>query len=501
MLSKNELIEFNEAQGRVIESFQKQLEDLRAEKEKLEQQSLLVDDKYLFLKKRFFGKSSEKESHPLMDVPPRDISKIPKTRVLLPSQRYPGVPIIIEDLGLKKLPKCDDCGCEMSDSGMVEVSECLTLDAREFCIERNRRKKYRCGKCHTSIVTTPLLPRITPGGSYSDKMIIDVAMSKYCDLVPIERYAAIAAREGLVGLPPQSLIEVTHKLADFIEPVVNKILEKEIKESSVLHADETPHRMLSKSDKNHYLWGFSNRIASYFEIHNTRSGDVASELLKNSKCEYLVSDVFSGYGKAVRETNEYRAENKLPLVQSLYCNAHARRKFKEARERFMEAQAYLDLYKKIYFLESQVQAKPPDESPPLRGQMKILFDELRSKAMADINLFSSKSSMARAINYFLENYEGLTRFLQNSMFPIDNNPQERLLRNPVIGRKTWFGTQTDRGAKTNVIMFTVVESCKLNKINPREYLKNLVVSIQYNNEVITPNEFKQLKDAKAKSGG
>ena len=62
-------------------------------------------------------------------------------------------------------------------------------------------------------------------------------------------------------------------------------------------------------------------------------------------------------------------------------------------------------------------------------------------------------------------------------------------------------TQTDRGAKTNAIFFTIVESCKLNKINPREYLKNLVESILHNNEVITPNEFKKLKESKQNSTG
>jgi hypothetical protein len=61
-LTKSELIEFNEAQARVIEQFKKELARLQAEKEKAHQQSLLVDDKYIFLKKRFFGRSSEKES-------------------------------------------------------------------------------------------------------------------------------------------------------------------------------------------------------------------------------------------------------------------------------------------------------------------------------------------------------------------------------------------------------------------------------------------------------
>lgn len=501
-LTKSELIEFNEAQGRVIKQFEKEIARLHAEKEKADQQSLLVDDKYIFLKKKFFGRSSEKELPTELDLQiPEESKKDPKTRVLLPSQRYPHLALEVEDLELKKLPTCGCCGSEVMDSGMFEVSECLTLDPREFYVRRTRRKKYRCGKCHGSIITTPSIPRITPGGSYSDELIIDVAMSKYCDLVPIERYVSIAEREGVEGLPQNSLIETTHQLADLAEPVINKILENEIKPSLVLHVDDTRHRMLKKPDQAHYLWGFSNKVASYFEVHGTRSGDVISELLKDSKCEFLVSDAFSGNNKSVKDTNVYRLENSLSLISQVYCNAHARRKFKEAREKIIDAQLYVDIYKKIYYLEGLAKEKPPDEVLALRSQMRPLFEKFRSLCEQNRDNYSSKSSIVEAMNYFTKNYESLTRFLDNPILPIDNNPQERLLRNPVIGRKTWYGTQTDRGAKTNAIIFTIVESCKLNKINPREYLKNLVISLLHNNEVITPNEFKKLKESKAQSTG
>jgi transposase len=502
-LKKGELIEFNEAQARVINQFRREIARLQAEKERFEQQSLLVDDKYIFLKKKFFGRSSEKESwiEGLDLAIPDEGKKDPKTRVLLPSQRYPHLALEVEDLDLKSLPKCEHCEAEVEDSGMYEESECLTLDPREFYVRRTRRKKYRCGKCHGSIVTTPALPRITPGGSYSDELIIDVAMSKYCDLVPIERYVSIAGREGLEDLPQNSLIETTHQLADFSEPAVNRILEREIKQSLVLHVDDTRHRMLQKPDQAHYLWGFSNQIASYFEVHDTRSGVVISDLLKSSKCEFLVSDAFSGNNKSVSDTNEYRLSHRLNPIEQIYCNAHARRKFKEAREKTIDAQVYIDLYKKIYYLEAQAKCKPPDEVLDLRNQMLPLFEKLKSLSEENVDNYSSKSSMVEAMRYFVKNYESLTRFLRNPILPIDNNPQERLLRNPVIGRKTWYGTQTDRGAKTSAILFTIVESCKLNKINPREYLKNLVVSMLHNDEVITPNEFKKLKESKANKTG
>jgi transposase len=321
-------------------------------------------------------------------------------------------------------------------------------------------------------------------------MVIDVACSKYCDLIPIERQAAIAGREGIKELPAQSLIDGTHQLADYVKGAYD-LVKEEIKQAKVLHADETPHRMLEGDKKNNwFLWGFSTSKAALFECRDTRSGDVAFKLLKNAKCEYLVSDVFSGYIKATRETNEYRASQNLPLIATLYCNAHARRKFHEAKDSFREdSDYYLGCYQKIYLLEKESKGKPPDEVAHYRKRMETHFEEMKSRALETLLNYSSKSSIVRAMSYFLENYEGLIRFLEDPELPIDNNPQERLLRNPVIGRKTWYGTHSERGAETAEVLFTLVESCKLNKLNPRSYLKKLVETIHLGGAPFSPAQF------------
>ena len=113
--------------------------------------------------------------------------------------------------------------------------------------------------------------------------------------------------------------------------------------------------------------------------------------------------------------------------------------------------------------------------------------------MADIGGYSDKSAMGKAMNYFLKNYDGFTRFTSNPELPIDNNPAERLLRSPVIGRKTWYGTHSKRGAETAAILFSIMESCKLNQVNPREYLKNLVQDLHLGKDVYTPKEYKDLQ--------
>ena len=252
--------------------------------------------------------------------------------------------------------------------------------------------------------------------------------------------------------------------------------------------------MLEGSEKKSwYLWGFSNTTASYFEIHSTRSGDVASSILVKSKCEYLASDVYSGYAKAVKEANQIRIPKNLPLIFHVYCNAHARRKFKESEEKFPdESKFFIEQYQEIYQLEAKAKEKPPDKILEIRLQMRSYFEAIRDRAITTMSQYSSKSSICMAMNYFLKNYEELTLFCKNSELPIDNNPQERLMRSPVIGRKTWYGTHSKRGAKTAAILFSIVESCKLNKVNPREYLKRLIADIHAGKTCYTPSKFESI---------
>jgi transposase len=260
-----------------------------------------------------------------------------------------------------------------------------------------------------------------------------------------------------------------------------------------LNADETPHRMLEGSEtKSWYLWGFSTPELCFLECHDTRSGDIASDILLNSQCEILVTDVYSGYGKAVRLANQVRLASGKRLIKNANCNAHARRYFFKSWNKYKEAEFYLDHYHEIYQLNATSADKPPPAVLELRKQMKPHFEAMQKKALEELPMYPSHSKYGKALNYFLENYYGLTLFLDDPAIPIDNNSQERLLRNHVVGRKTWYGTHSERGARTAAILFTMVETCKLNHINPRDYFKNLVQDLLAGKTPYTPYDFKNL---------
>lgn len=486
-LSRDELIRQNALLQSELTFAIKEIYKLKNQNITDEQLKFILQEQLNALQKSLYGTSSERYKKP---EDKKKEKSDPKPRSKLPSERYPNIPVREELVPFDEVPMCDSCGKVMTDSGMTEESEQLNVVPKKFEIIRWVRPKFRCS-CHACIKTPSVPPRIIEGSSYSDEMIIDVVVSKYCDLIPIERYVQMAARGGLMDLPPQSLIELTHYFASFVNPVYEKI-RGEILKSRVLHADETPHKMLEgSSTKSWYLWGFSNPTNCFLDCHDTRSGDIAIDILKDSSCEVLISDVFGGYDRAIRITNAERAKDLKTLIENANCNAHARRYFYKVRHDYKEAEFYLEQYHQIYQLNADSKGKSKSEILDLRKQMRPYFEAMKTQAEKELHNYP-KGKYRTALNYFLENYKGLTKFLTDAEVSIDNNAQERLLRSHVVGRKTWYGTHSERGAKTAAVLFSIIETCKLNGVNPREYLKNLVKDLLAGKKPYTPKEFKDL---------
>ena len=125
--------------------------------------------------------------------------------------------------------------------------------------------------------------------------------------------------------------------------------------------------------------------------------------------------------------------------------------------------------------------------------MTPFFNAMKKEGENLLSKFSEHSSLAKGIKYFLKNFIGLTRCLKNPDIPLDNNAQERRLRSPVVGRKTWYGTHSKKGAKTAAKLFTIVEGCKLVGVNPREYFPYVVECIHLGQEPPTPYKYSQMQ--------
>ncbi len=396
----------------------------------------------------------------------------------LPSERYPELEIVESEVKPDVVPTCSCCGSQMKESGLFDTSEKLEVKPKVYFISRVKRAKYNC-KCSGSMVNTPSSPSIVPSSNYGDSLIIDVALSKYCDLIPIERYVQMAFRQGVVDLPPQSLIGLTHHLANFLTPLY-ELIKKEVQASEVLMADETTWKMLEGDETNNwFLWGFFSKTACFFEAHNTRSGDVAIKFLEATHAKYLMSDGYAGYSRAISELKKNGR-----LITETHCNAHAYRYFEDAAKTWKdECKPFLEKYGEIYELERS--GTPRDKLLPIFEQIKNMCEKLQNSVM-------SGSGLEKAINYFLNHYPGLTECTKNQDIPLDNNLAERELRSPVVGKKTWYGNHSKRGALTTAILFSIVQSCKLGNVNPRKYFSWVVEQIQQGRTPLTPFQYLHL---------
>lgn len=442
--------------------------------EQLEMVAIL--DQMVILKKSLYGRSSEK-------APDRKDIQAKSTKGrdpfhLLPSLRYPELPLVEKELEAMHAPKCKLCSHELTKMNVTENSEYITLMEKVYRVERVCRHKYRCEKCHGDIYTVPPLPRIREGSSMSDEVAIDIAISKYADHLPIERYGKQMERLGMEGVNRQTLIEQTHFLADYLEPIYEGI-KVEVETASVIHADETPWKMLENSDvKSWQMWGFFTGASCYYSAENTRAAKVAGDFLKNCKAEFLGSDAYSGYQNATKETK----------IKNFYCNAHARRKFKEAALSYPEAVPVINYYGELYEIEKEIKNLKPEEKRKHRQERsKPIVDKIKCYIESLTPL--PQSSIGKAKNYLQAHWKELTLFLEDGRLPIDNNLAERALRGPVLGRKNYYGNHSKRGARTTSILYSIVESCKLNEINPQKYLKDIVQDLHAKRKPRTPAQY------------
>jgi transposase len=393
----------------------------------------------------------------------------------------------------------------MTDSGLRETAERIEYQPAETYILRTHRVRYHCKCCQSALQTSELPERLAPGSSLGDSLIIQSCISKFFDLIPTTRFAKILGR-GRTAIAHNLLLKA-QSAAAFMLTSVYRAIREEILASRVIFADETVHRQLEENGGKWrwYLWGFSNRVSIYFEIHDTRAGDVSIQFLQESRVLFLVSDAYSGYSRTIREVNEQRKPKEIPLIQSSLCNDHGRRYFYYAQEAPLAKKA-LETYDKIYKIEEQVQIllKNPiyreqentAKALELRQSADLLFEQIHDVSAEILMESPDKSLEAVAAKYFINHEQGLTLFLRFIELPISNAPAERGLRDWVQLRKTSLGNHSLAGAADAAIQLTVMCSCKMAEVNPQDYLDFTKLRYLSQQPLLTPAQYKQLLKVK-----
>ncbi len=230
---------------------------------------------------------------------------------------------------------------------------------------------------------------------------------------------------------------------------------------------------------------------------------IQSGAVLESQALFLVSDAYSGYSRTIREVNEHRQPEVVPLLQSCLCNDHGRRYFFYAQKHALAKKA-LDVYDKVYEIEKKVQkilknpmyqeSENSAKALELRQTADPLFNQIYDLSCEILLDSPEKSLEATAAKYFLNQVEGLTLFLKHIELPISNAPAERGLRDSVLLRKTALGNHSKAGAEEAAIQLSVMGSCKMVGVNPTEFLEFTRTKYLAKERLLTPHQYKLYKD-------
>ncbi|RVU40403.1 IS66 family transposase, partial [Lujinxingia sediminis] len=249
--------------------------------------------------------------------------------------------------------------------------------------------------------------------------------------------------------------------------------------ADVVGMDETTWRLMETgATKKWQMWAIRGRGAMWFALRDSRSGETAAGLLE-SYSGWLITDGCPSYDKAARLVpGEVRLSG---------CWAHVRRKFVDVESNDPErAETALNLIGKLYDVEKK--ARDPDEGIALMGWRRYLRETESKSILKELQTWAvnqrvlPKSAIGKAITYMMERWERLELYIEHPELWIDNNPTERGIRGPVVGRKNHYGSRSRRGTEVAAQLYTIFETAKICGVDPREYLKRVVM-----NDIRSPN--------------
>ncbi len=326
---------------------------------------------------------------------------------------------------------------------------------------------------HQLIYTVPMPKQPIAKGLAGPGLLAHIIVSKFVDHLPLYRQQKIFARQG-VDISRSTMGGWLAECAELCTPLY-LLMKKRVLQSRVIHNDDTPVPVLapkSGKTKTGRFWTSVGDAANPYNVFNyttDRTRDGPEEFFKGYK-GWLQVDAYSGY-EGLFVTG---------AIREAACWAHARRKFFEAQTTDAARSCWmLGMIRGLYEVEDEV-AKIEDEAakaryrrqharPQLR-QIKKWLKEHKEKVLP-------KSPIGEAINYALNNWRALNRYVLFGFLSIDNNVAERALRGIAIGRKNYLFLGSDAGGRTAAVLYSLVSTCQRHGIDPWAYLRDILTRL------------------------
>ena len=435
------------------------------------------DQLALALEEREIASAQEQAAAEKQAPPPRPRSE-PGKRKSLPAH-LPRIEVVIEP----ETTSCPCCGEAMHLIG-EEKSERLDVIPAQHRILVTRRPKYGCRACAGAVVQVPAPERLIRSGLPTEAMVAHVLVSKYAWHLPLYRQAQILLAQGIeiersvlafwVGYAGAELMPLWRRLREILLG------------SPRLFVDETRAPVLDPGrgrTKSGYFWSIARDDSAWrgntgppavaYTYAPGRGAAHAATLLAGY-CGIVQCDGYAAYKQVARRG---RAGNAMTLA---FCWAHWRRRFYEVAKAGSApiAEEALRRIAELYKIEAQIRGRSAEERRSLRqAESKPLAAALKAWLQAQLARASAKSAIAIAIRYGLNHWEGLERFLEDGRIEIDTNVVERSMRPIALNRKNALFAGHDAGAENWACLASLIETCKLNGVDPQVYLTDVLTKL------------------------
>jgi transposase len=379
---------------------------------------------------------------------------------------------------------CTSCSGTVLRKIGEDVTEVLEYVPSFFKVVEHVRPKLSCRTCAT-IMQAPLPSFPIERGRAGAGLLAHVIVSKYADALPLHRQSVIYERAG-VELDRSTMADWVGSMAALIDPLYEAI-GTHVRRGAVLFADDTTVPVLAPGKgrtetgrlwvvvRDEGPWRGSAPPAAFYRYSRDRKAEHAEALL--GQCRgHLHADGYAGFN-GLYQVDPSRGEARLIEVA---CWSHVRRKIYDVHVETGAplAKQTLERMAELFAIEADINGRSPAERLAARQVESVSrLVDLERFLRAALSEISAKSTLARAIRYALSRWDALTRYTSDGRLEMTNNAAERAIRPLVLGRKNYLFAGSDSGGIRAAKMYTLIETAKLNGLDPEAYLRDILARI------------------------
>ena len=382
---------------------------------------------------------------------------------------------------------CPECQSELKPVGKKIVRQEIEFEPPKLKIKEYVKTVYKCEKCGTkesdkessTFVETEVPNALLTHSFASPSLATEVIYQKYYLGVPLYRQEKMWDDKGLV-LPRNMMANWNIKISQYyLEPLYNLMHKKMKEQSELLHCDETTMQCNKEANRkatsNSYMWvlrsgELEDKKGVIFKYSPSRSAETAKEFLKGYKGT-LVTDGYASY-------------NNIEGITHAECWAHARRYFYESipildnKKMDTTTDGYVGVKycDKLFEIEQKIASLSVDEKLKIRKkESKPIVEEFFNwvnSTMSEKIVVNKK--LKNALTYASNQQKELSEFLNDGKIPLTNSLAERAIRPFAVHRKNWLFADSVNGAKANAVMYSLIESAKVNNLNIYKYINYLL---------------------------